>query len=448
MPKHKKKFKCEKEFDKNLNDNDDSLSVVSCTATSSIYQHDSPFDQQIDDNIETKLDVSIDGIQSKSYKDREEALKHLIELFKKSCFCNYLIDKKFTLTESLLKCLKRGNLSEQLLALKAIMLTFIQFGCTTPSEEFLRLIYDTLLAFIKNEQLEHDLRDSCIKTLSLGLYITDLTDETLLFMNILEDIYGTGKLNASCLSGALSSWALLLTMVPINYTNKIVLKSLERFEELLENTTDVDFRVCIGETIALLYELTSNRRDLNSSLKHFDSDNLIEIINNLIKESSKSTSKKDRRTQHSNFRDILKIIEDYNKSCGDDASVIDSDPAEFEDSMLSEKDYESKEFVKVSSQYLYLDNWVRKKQYKAFSDLLGTGMNAHLIENECLRDIFELGPPILISNGAQYDKQNKLSKMQRVSRNKEEFRYRTKDLNKKRENKSIKISDQFSFDDN
>lgn len=447
MPKHKKKFKCEKEFDRNNDDNDDNLSVISSTATSSIYQHDSPSEHQFGDSIETKLDTLIDGIQEKSYKEREDALKSLIELFKKHCLFNYLIEKKFTITDSLLKCLKRGKLNEQLLSLKAIMLTFIQFGCSLESEEFLHLIYETLIDFIKNDQFEHDLRGSCIKALCLALYITVQMDETLSFMEILEDIYDTGnKINTSYLSSALSSWSLLLTIMPINYTNKILLKSLEKLEYLLENTSDVDFRVCIGETIALLYELTSNRRDLNSNLRKFDSDNLILIINGLIKESSKSTSKKDRRTQHSNFRDILKIIEDFNKSVDDleDDSDVDSD-MEFNKECCDEASNNTKEFIKVSNQYLYLDNWISKKQYKAFSDLLGNGMNIHLLENEFLRDVFELGPPVLL-NGQQYDKQNKLSKMQRVSRNKEEFRYRTKDLNKKREYKSVKVNNQLNED--
>jgi hypothetical protein len=234
--------------------------------------------------------------------------------------------------------------------------------------------------------------------------------------------------------------------MPINYTNKILLKSLKKLENLLENTSDVDIRVCIGETIALLYELTSNRRDLNSNLRNFDSDNLILIINGLIKESSKSTSKKDRRTQHSNFRDILKIIEDFNRSVDDceDNSDVDSD-MEFNKECCDEAGNNTKEFIKVSNQYLYLDNWISKKQYEAFSDLLGNGMNIHLLENEFLRDVFELGPPVLMNN-QQYDKQNKLSKMQRVSRNKEEFRYRTKDLNKKREFKSVKVNNQLNED--
>ena len=232
--------------------------------------------------------------------------------------------------------------------------------------------------------------------------------------------------------------------MPINYTNKILLKSLEKLEYLLENTTDVDFRVCIGETIALLYELTSNRRDLNSNLRKFDSDNLIVVINSLIKESSKSTSKKDRRTQHTNFRDILKIIEDYNQSADVDDSDADSD-IEFDKQCCEEAGSNTKEFIKVSNQFLYLDNWISKKQYRAFSDLLGNGMNIHLLENEFLRDVFDLGPPV-VNNGQQYEKQNKLSKQMRVSRNKEEFRYRTKDLNKKREFKSVKVNNQLNED--
>ena len=445
MPKHKKKFKCEKEIDKYDDNNDDNLSVVSSTATSSIYHNDSPSDDNFHDSIETKIENSLEGMQEKGYKEREEALKNLIELFKKYCLFNYLIDRKFTLTESLLRCLKRGKLSEQLLALKGIMLTFIQFGCSTPSEEFIHLIYETLISFIKNDQYDSELRGLCIKTLSLGLYITVQMDETLIFMEILEEIYESSvkNISTSYLSAALSSWSLLLTIMPINYTNKILLKSLEKLEELLENTPDVEFRICIGETIALLYELTSNRRDLNSSLRRFNSDNLVVVINSLIKESCKTTSKKDRRTQHSNFRDILKIIEDFNKSVDNGDDSEDSD-IEFENTLTATDDNSNKDFVKVSTQYLYLDNWVRKKQYKAFSDLLGTGMNAHLIENEFLRDIFELGPPVLIQNG-QHDKELKLTKTQKASKNKEEFRYRTKDLNKKRENKK-NINDQFNED--
>jgi hypothetical protein len=445
MPKHKKKFKCVKEFDKNNNnndDNDDNISVVSSTATSSIYHNDSQINQ-LDDNLETKLDNAIEGIQEKSFKEREEALKSLIELFKKHCLYNYLVDKKFTLMDSLVRCLRRGKLSEQLLAVKTIMLTFIQFGYSTPSDEFLQLVHETLIGFIKSEQSEPELRGQCIKTLSLGLYVTIQMDEILILMQILEDIYDNADkiLNKSSFYlSALSSWSLLLTIMPINYTNRILIKSLEKFELLLENTSDVEFRICIGEAIALLYELTSNRRDLNSSLRHFDSDNLVVIVNDLIKESSKSTSKKDRRTQHSNFRDILKTIEDFNKSVENEEVSSDGEiVAEIQDG------HDSKDFVKVSSQYLYLDNWIRKKQYKVFSDLLGTGMNVHLIENEFLRDIFELGAPILLPCGL--DKPNKLSKMQRVSRNKEEFRYRTKDLNKKRETKKY-VSDQSNNDDN
>jgi hypothetical protein len=193
MPKHKKKFKCEKEFDRNNDDNDDNLSVISSTATSSIYQHDTPSEHQFGDSIETKLDTLIDGIQEKSYKEREDGLKSLIELFKKHCLFNYLIEKKLTITDSLLKCLKRGKLNEQLLSLKAIMLTFIQFGCSIESEEFLHLIYETLIDFIKNDQFEHDLRGSCIKALCLALYITVQMDETLSFMEILEEIYEKGN---------------------------------------------------------------------------------------------------------------------------------------------------------------------------------------------------------------------------------------------------------------
>jgi len=50
----------------------------------------------------------------------------ILNLFQKSN--DLFLQRRFTLTESLLKCLKRGKLNEQTLAADVIMLTFIQLG--------------------------------------------------------------------------------------------------------------------------------------------------------------------------------------------------------------------------------------------------------------------------------------------------------------------------------
>ena len=55
-------------------------------------------------------------------------------------------------------------------------------------------------------------------------------------------------------------------------------------------------------------------------------------------------------------------------------------------------------------------------------------------ENEYLREIFDLGLPLLASDIDS--NKAKLTKMQKTQQNKEQFRHRTKNMNKKRENKA------------
>lgn len=66
--------------------------------------------------------------------------------------------------------------------------------------------------------------------------------------------------------------------------------------------------------------------------------------------------------------------------------------------------------VRFGQEMLLLDSWCRKKQYDAFCQVLGSGMNLHLTENELLRDVFELGEKLSPLTYAS----NKQTKQERV----------------------------------
>ena len=143
-------------------------------------------------------------------------------------------------------------------------------------------------------------------------------------------------------------------------------------------------------------------------MRCFEEESLLEILQNLVNDSSKHRSKKDKKHQRSSFRDILKIIE------GD----------EFES-----------QTIKFGRETLYIDNWVRKKQYEFLRDILGAGMNSHLQENEFIRDMFDLGAPVINNDSSRKSLVNNMSRFQKIQFNKEQFRSRTKTMNKKRETK-------------
>jgi hypothetical protein len=147
-------------------------------------------------------------------------------------------------------------------------------------------------------------------------------------------------------------------------------------------------------------------------LSGFEDEELIDILTALANDSSKHRSKKERKYQRHSFRDILKTIEG----------------SEFET-----------ETIKFGSESLYIDNWIRKKEYATFCDLLGNGMNIHLKENEFIRDLFDLGAPL--NDDAIKQKLNSMSRLEKAHYNKEKFKLRTKSLNKRRENKDNASAD-------
>ena len=65
--------------------------------------------------------------------------------------------------------------------------------------------------------------------------------------------------------------------------------------------------------------------------------------------------------------------------------------------------------IKTGLEVLSLNSWAKLIQYDSFRDLLGSGMKTHLTGNELLRDIFQMGPPPLVTV------ESKAAKLERVS---------------------------------
>jgi hypothetical protein len=147
---------------------------------------------------------------------------------------------------------------------------------------------------------------------------------------------------------------------------------------------------------------------LEKDLSCFEDEALVELLNSLANDPAKYRSKKDKKQQRSSFRDILKTLEQGGEF---DTQVI-----------------------KFGAESLYLDNWLRRKQYETLKELVGSGMNTHLQENEFVRDIFELGPPTVTADAVKKANAS-MSRNEKSQFNKEQFRNRTKSMNKKRENK-------------
>jgi len=217
-------------------------------------------------------------------------------------------------------------------------------------------------------------------------------------------------------SAALSAWSLLLTVLPAQHIFQLSQIHIRGLVQLLDST-DVDVRIGAGEAIALIYEgarqydedfgFDTSSDGEEASCPTLDQvDELCLKLRQLATDSNKYRAKKDRKQQRSSFRDVLRAVEEN----------------------------ESPEIrVKFGREALDIDSWSCKHQYDSLCQILGSGMNLHLAQNELVREIFGLGAPLLQDDAANL---NKVKKVERHHMNMVTFKARTLARGKNRDKRT------------
>lgn len=255
-------------------------------------------------------------------------------------------------------------------------------------------------------------RQSCTTALGLCCFIAAADVEDLVScLSVLEGILtllysennGTPPSQQGLVCCAIQSWALLLTICPASR----IQKTLESHLALLTGALaceNVNLRIAAGESLALLYELA---RDLDEDFFSEDTDSLCVTLKQLATDSNKYRAKTERRKQRSIFRDVLHYIE--SSECQD-------------------------ETIKFGLEVMYVDSWARRRMYSSFKEALGSGVRHHLQHNEVLRDIFSLGPPLVLDAAAI--KASKISRVEKHMFNSAAFKARTKARNRVRDKRA------------
>lgn len=134
-----------------------------------------------------------------------------------------------------MRSIKKGKSSEQILAADLMTLTFVQIGySTTDAIQFLNECKPTLLELIEDDKCEPEVRAACIRTLAMGVFITnDGATDTISILEKLESLFsgayakGDGTLRVftpkmyELYSSALSMWCLLLFIMPLPFVNRL-----------------------------------------------------------------------------------------------------------------------------------------------------------------------------------------------------------------------------------
>uniref|UniRef100_A0A8C6U3P8 Interferon-related developmental regulator 1 n=1 Tax=Neogobius melanostomus TaxID=47308 RepID=A0A8C6U3P8_9GOBI len=365
------------------------------------------------EDFQYKLKGFIDSTVDKSAKTRQGALDGLKTAMANRILYEFISERRMTISDSIERCLKKGKGEEQRAAASLACLLCIQLGSGIESEEVLKTLKPVFKNILADGSASVQARQAVATSLGLCTLVAedDILD-VFATMECFESLFSRSyaKGDGTFLSvnpqtsqlhtNALLSWALLLTICSGSQLQEVLRKHMPKLPGLLESE-DVNMRIAAGETIALLFELA---RDMDADFEIDNYNDLCDKLSALATDCNKHRAKNDKRKQRSVFRDVLKAVE--------------------------EGDFQV-ETIRFGTERMTIDSWVRKRTYDTFREFVGSGMNYHLQANEFIRDVFELGPPILVDSATM--KAMKISRFERHLHNSAAFKARTKARSKFRD---------------
>ncbi|XP_038069222.1 interferon-related developmental regulator 2-like [Patiria miniata] len=378
-------------------------------------QGDNVDETDAQDVLEEKIKELIDGTTQKSANGRKDCLEGLKKALARKVLTDFIENRKVTISDCVERCIKKGKSDEQALAASVGTLLLIQLGAGDDSEGIFNDLRHLLKTTLLDKTAAPKGRASCALFLGLGCFLAAEDYETVMeCMTALEHVFSLSYLKgdgtapshtpaiAALHCAALSAWTLLLSIAPPSRVPQLVDSHLGKLPSLL-HSDDVSLRIEAGESIAMFHELA---REQNEDFDMENVEELVVTLRGLATDSNKYRAKKDRRQQRSSFRDIIRTIQENEIP---------------------------HEIIKFGPEILELDGWVKKRQYVAFREVLGSGTNIHLQENVLLRDIFGLGAPIIMSGPGAPKKANRF---ERHHYNSQAFKARTKVRSKQRDKRT------------
>lgn len=373
-------------------------------------------EQTAQEETEDKLKQCIDNLTDKSAKTRLAALESLRQAFSSRLLYEFLTERRLTVSDCLERSLKKGAGEEQAAAATLFSLLCIQLGGGDEAEEGFKMLRPVLTNILIDTGASLSARQSCARALGMCCYVSTAEDgeDLIQSLSLLEGVFmasypnregvlptvkpGTPALHTA----ALQAWALLLTLCPASKINSLLDLHVPKLQSCLQSP-DVNYRIAVGETIALLVELG---RDIDEDFEVEDSQSLCESLKSLATDGNKHRAKNDRRKQRSIFREVLHYLEN--------------------------EDF-TEERIRFGVESVYIDSWMRRRIYDAFKEILESGVRHHLQFNPLLRDIFGLGAPLILDTAV---KSNRISRFEKHLFNAAAFKARTKLRNKVRDKRA------------
>ncbi|KAG9243352.1 interferon-related developmental regulator-domain-containing protein [Calycina marina] len=370
-----------------VNSIDDMLSVDSSEDTAEGWKQD------LGDRMEEIIDRKRSSVQG-----RETTLNIYTHLLMGHYAYDQLQHKTLELFPALLKSVKADESEKEAsLALRAIALTLL----TVPSEHMYDGVYQTIKRTYADSESPavkavaiHALAAAAIYGGASDSEIEDIMDA------MLEIVESDGSSVEAADSGevvaaACEAWGFLATSID-DMEDKTEL-AMDAFVDQLESSNTA-VQIAAGENIALLFEKSFTEREADDGPASDEEDEeglpidssyvkryevyrqkaqLEHTLSQLANESSRRIAKKDRKTLHTNFADILNTVEHPSRGPRYQ-KAIDQETG---------KRYGSRMVVRIhKTGSMRIDKWWKLHRLQALRRVLGGGFVVHYESNEVVFD--------------------------------------------------------------
>lgn len=291
-----------------------------------------------------------------------------------------------------LRAIRHGHSDEERLrALQAYTLTVI----TCPSESMFEKALPVLKAACYDAERE-DIKVAAIRALSVaatsGEELSDATDEILdLLLDIVSsDGHSVGAEDSGAVvTAALQAWAFIAShLSDLGEQSEL---AIEAFMEQLDSS-DPDVQTSAGSNLALLFEAAREHEEETgeeSNMQH-NQYRIITRMSEIIRDSSKSVSKKERKHLRANFTSMVTSLE---RGTGPGYSTAGrAGPNPHLGGSMREDNEEVQEFgyrekIRIHDMLLLIDTWALHARAELLKILLGSGLGTHYLENPVIQEL-------------------------------------------------------------
>ncbi|KAI8633653.1 interferon-related developmental regulator-domain-containing protein [Xylariaceae sp. FL1651] len=327
-----------------------------------------------------------------STKGRETCLAAYAHIIRHHYAAEHIEPQLNELIPALLKSIRGGsNVDETLAAVKALTMTILSTG----SESFYDSVYPSLKGLCQNTE-EESLKVEAIEAMSVatmcgGGSVND-AEELMEFLVEITESDGhsieAGD-NGPVVSAALTAWGFVASNLDDLQDQSD--QALEAFTEQLDSTA-VDVQVAAGTNIALIFEGAREYEEETEEAWNlqYDQHKLIQRMTALVRESSKSISKKDRKHLHASFNSVLTSLE-HGKGPGySTARRMTSNPhtggtkTDFDEEY---REYGYREKIRIHNISMVIDTWSLSARVAMLRSVLGAGLAIHYMDNPVVKDL-------------------------------------------------------------